>query len=139
GRPSSGRWPGSALRQRSASRSARRKSWTSSPPRWAACCKSPSLASLPSPLRRQLALLRRAGSFRLLFVAALGSGVGTWMATIALAQDVKDRTGSTWWVSALFIVTFLPSIVVGLAAGPLIDRLSRKRLVIAAALARLPV
>ena len=61
------------------------------------------------------------------------------MATIALAQDVKDRTGSTWWVSALFIVTFLPSIVVGLAAGPLIDRLSRKRLVIAADLARMAV
>ena len=48
------------------------------------------------------------------------------MATIALAQDVKNRTGSTWWVSAVFIATFLPSVVVGLSAGPLIDRLSRK-------------
>jgi MFS family permease len=92
-----------------------------------------------TPLRRQLGLLRRAGSFRLLFAATLGSGIGTWMATIALTADVKDRTNSPWWVSALFIVTFLPSVIVGLAAGPLIDRLSRKRLVVASDLVRLGV
>ena len=61
------------------------------------------------------------------------------MATIALTADVKARTDSPWWVSALFIVTFLPSVVVGLVAGPLIDRLSRKRLVITADLVRLGV
>jgi MFS family permease len=61
------------------------------------------------------------------------------MATIALTADVKDRTNSPWWVSALFIVTFLPSVVVGLAAGPLIDRLSRKRLVVASDLVRFGV
>jgi DHA3 family macrolide efflux protein-like MFS transporter len=94
---------------------------------------------LPTPLRRQLALLQHAGSFRLLFFATLGSGIGTWMATIALAQDVKNRTGSTWWVSAVFVATFLPSVVVGLSAGPLIDRLSRKRLLIGADLARMAV
>ena len=75
----------------------------------------------------------------MLFAATLGSGVGTWMATIALTADVKDRTNSPWWVSALFIVTFLPSVIVGLAAGPLIDRLSRKRLVVASDLVRLGV
>jgi MFS family permease len=94
---------------------------------------------LPSPLRRQLGLLQRAGSFRLLWFATLGSGLGTWMATIALAQDVKNRTGSSWWVSAVFVATFLPSVVVGLTAGPLIDRLSRKKLVIGADLARMGV
>jgi MFS family permease len=94
---------------------------------------------LLSPLRRQLGLLRGTGGFRLLFVATLGSGIGTWMATIALTADVKDRTNSAWWVSALFIVTFLPSVIVGLAAGPLIDRLSRKRLVILSDVVRLGV
>ena len=84
-------------------------------------------------------MLRTAPSFRLLFLATLGSGVGTWMATIALTIDVKDRTDSTWWVSALFIVTFLPSVIVGLAAGPLIDRLSRKKLIVAADIARIGV
>ena len=84
-------------------------------------------------------LLRRSGSFRLLFVATLGSGLGTWMATIALTADLTARTGSPWWVSLLFIVTFLPSVVVGLVAGPLVDRLSRKRLIVNADLARLAV
>ena len=45
------------------------------------------------------------------------------MATIALTADVTDRTHSPWWVSALFLVSFMPSVVVGLAAGPLLDRL----------------
>ncbi len=48
---------------------------------------------------RQLGLLRRAGSFRLLFLATLGSGIGTWMATIALTVDVDARTHSPWWVA----------------------------------------
>src|SRR5689334_3449448 len=61
------------------------------------------------------------------------------MATIALTADIKDRTNSPWWVSTLFIVTFLPSVIVGLAAGPLIDRLSRKRLVVTSDLVRLGV
>ncbi|MGH3003262.1 MAG: MFS transporter [Gaiellaceae bacterium] len=94
---------------------------------------------MTSPLRRQLGMLRRATSFRLLFLATLGSGVGTWMATIALTADVTARTGSPWWVSALFVVTFLPSVVVGLVAGPLIDRLSRKRLIVTSDLVRLAV
>jgi MFS family permease len=84
-------------------------------------------------------MLRRAASFRLLFLATLGSGLGTWMATIALTADVTARTNSPWWVSALFLVTFLPSVVVGLVAGPLLDRLSRKRLIIASDLVRLVV
>jgi MFS family permease len=92
-----------------------------------------------SPLRRQLGLLQRQGSFRLLFLATLESGLGTWMATVALTADVTARTNSPWWVSALFIVTLLPSIVVGLLLGPLVDRLSRKRLVITADLVRLVV
>jgi MFS family permease len=81
----------------------------------------------------------RYDNFRLLFFATLGSGVGTWMATIALTVDVFDRTGSTWWVAALFVVTFLPSVIVGLVAGPLVDLVSRKRLIVTADLVRLAV
>jgi len=84
-------------------------------------------------------MLRTAPSFRLLFLATLGSGVGTWMATIALTADVTNRTHSPWWVSALFIVTFVPAVIVGLVAGPLVDRLSRKKLIIAADVARIGV
>lgn len=89
-------------------------------------------------LRHRLTVLRH-DKFRLLFVATLGSGLGTWMATIALTADVKNRTDSPYWVSALFLVTFLPSVIVGLAAGPLIDRLSRKRLIVASDIVRIAV
>jgi MFS family permease len=79
------------------------------------------------------------GTYRLLFLATLGSGVGTYAATIGLTADIDHRTNSTWWVSALFVATFLPSVVVGLAVGPLIDRLSRKMLLVLSDLVRLAV
>lgn len=94
---------------------------------------------MSTPLRRQLGLIRRAGSFRLLFAATLGSGIGNWMATVALVADLDKRTNSTWWVSGVFVVTFVPPVVVGLIAGPLIDRLSRKRLVVASDVVRFGV
>ena len=84
-------------------------------------------------------LLRRNSPFRLLFVATLGSLLGTWLATIALTVDVYDHTHSGTWVSALLIAVFLPTVIVGVAVGPLLDRLSRRRLMIASDLLRAAV
>jgi MFS family permease len=81
-------------------------------------------------------LLRRNRGFRLLFVATLGSLLGTWLATIALTVEIYDRTHSGTWVSALLIAVFLPTVLVGVAVGPLLDRLSRRRLMIASDLLR---
>jgi len=86
--------------------------------------------------RRQLGLLGRAPGYRLLFFATLTSSFGTLLALLALAVDVKDRTDSGVWVSALMLGQFLPSVAVGLIAGPLIDRLPRKSLMIGSDLAR---
>lgn len=88
-------------------------------------------------IRRQAALLRSAPHFRLLFLAAFGSGIGTMLAVIALTVDVYDRTGSGGWVAALLIADFVPTILIGLLLGPIVDRLSRKRLMIGADLVRL--
>jgi MFS family permease len=85
---------------------------------------------------RQLALLARIPSFRLLALANFGSGIGTWLAFVALTVDVWDRTESGVWVAALLIADFLPVIAIGVLAGPLVDRLSRRRLMIAADLLR---
>ena len=85
---------------------------------------------------RRLGLVARVPSFRLLFLATLGSGFGTWLAFVGLAVDVKDRTDSGPWVSALLIADVLPAVVIGLLAGPLVDRLSRKGLMIGADLLR---
>jgi len=86
--------------------------------------------------RRQLSLLSTAPGFRLLFLATLGSSLGTLLATVALVVDVKDRTDSGSWVSALMIVEFLPAVAVGLFLGPLLDRISRRGLMIVSDLVR---
>jgi MFS family permease len=79
---------------------------------------------------RQLDLLRRARDFRLLFVAALGSAFGSRLAVTALLVDVWDRTDSGKWVAALLVADFLPTIAIAVLLGPLVDRLSRRRLMI---------
>ncbi|MEP6909069.1 MAG: MFS transporter [Actinomycetota bacterium] len=87
-------------------------------------------------LGTQVDLLRRVRGLRLLFLAAFGSGLGTWLAFVALTIDVWDRTGSGTWVSALLIADFLPAIALGLTTGPLVDRLSRRRVMVSADLVR---
>ena len=84
----------------------------------------------------QLALLGREPSFRRLFLATLGSGAGTWLALVALEVDIWTRTESSAWVAALLIADLLPMFAIGLLVGPLIDRLSRRRLMIGSDLAR---
>lgn len=87
----------------------------------------------------RLDVLRRNRDFRLLYLATLGSGLGTYLAAVALTVDVYDRTGSGGWVAALLIVDFLPMVVLGLVLGPLVDRLERRRLMVASDLLRLGV
>ena len=87
-------------------------------------------------LRRQLGVIGRSRGFRLLFLAAMGSTLGTLLAAVALVVDVNDRTHSGPWVSALLIVQFLPAVAVGLLFGPLLDRLSRRATMVAADLVR---
>ena len=93
---------------------------------------------MPRRPSRQLAPFGVAG-FRLLFASTLASGVGTLLAVIALAIDVQQRTNSGIWIGALLIVDILPTFLVGLALGPLVDRLARRQLMIGADLLRAAV
>jgi MFS family permease len=88
---------------------------------------------------RRLGLLGREPSFRSLFFATLASGLGTWLALVALQIDVLTRTHSPIWMSALLIADILPMLLVGLVAAPLVDRLSRRRLMVGADLVRFAV
>jgi MFS family permease len=87
----------------------------------------------------RLALLRDPPSFGLLALATLASGLGTWVAFVALTVDVFDRTDSATWVAALFVADFLPAIVIGFAAGSLVDRMPRRRLMIGCDLVRFAI
>lgn len=87
----------------------------------------------------RLGLLRRSPSFGLLFLATAGSSFGTYLAAIVLTVDVFDRTGSGVWVAALLIADFLPIVLIGLLLGPLVDRLSRRRLMVVSDLARVGI
>jgi MFS family permease len=86
--------------------------------------------------RPSLGLLRREPSFARLFFATIGSGAGTWLALVALEVDVFERTGSSAWIAALLIADLLPTFAIGLLVGPLVDRFSRRRLMINADLVR---
>jgi MFS family permease len=86
----------------------------------------------------QLTPLRLPG-FRNLFFATLCSSAGTLIAAVALTIDVQQRTNSGVWVGAVLVVEFLPTVVVGLLLGPLLDRLERRSLMIAADAVRIGV
>jgi MFS family permease len=90
---------------------------------------------LRSATSKQVALFHYAG-VRPLFWATLISSTGTWLAFVALAIDVYDRTHSSVWVGALLVSETLPIALLGFFLGPLLDRLPRRSLMIGADLFR---
>jgi MFS family permease len=87
----------------------------------------------------RLGLIRRSPAFGLLFVATAGSSFGTYIAAVALTLHISDITGSPVWVAGLLIADFLPIVVIGMLLGPLVDRLSRRWLMIGSDIARFGV
>ncbi len=87
----------------------------------------------------RLGLLRRSPSFGYLFLATAGSSFGTYLAAVALVLQIKELTESGAWIATLLIADFLPIVVIGFLLGPLIDRLSRRWLMIVSDLVRFGV
>jgi len=73
-------------------------------------------------------------NYRLYFMGQLASLCGTWMQMVALAWLVLDLTDSGTQVGLVTACQFAPVLVLGGAAGVLIDRLDRRRAVIGAEL-----
>ena len=84
----------------------------------------------------RLGLLRRSPAFGLLFLATAGSSFGTYLAAVALTLHITALTDSGVWVAALLIADFLPIVVIGLLLGPLVDRLSRRALMVVSDIVR---
>jgi MFS family permease len=69
-------------------------------------------------------------NFRLLFIGAFLSNVGTWMQAIALSWYVFLLTHSAFWVSFVTFVNFIPTVLSPIG-GVYTDRLDRKRILLA--------
>lgn len=83
-----------------------------------------------------LELLRGNRDFRRLWIGDMASLLGDWLNTIALYTLIRQLTGSPVALGLVFIVKTLPFAITSPLAGLLADRFDRKKLMIAADLAR---
>ena len=90
-------------------------------------------------LRPYLTLLRGNPAFSRLFAAQLISFAGDWFATVALLGLALELTGSPAIASLLLVVQTGTFALASPIAGVLADRYDRRRLMVIADLARVPV
>lgn len=69
--------------------------------------------------------------FRLMWIGAILSNVGTWMAAVALSWYVFELTHSPFWVSFVTFINFLPTVLSPIG-GVLTDRFDRRKILMAA-------
>jgi len=81
-------------------------------------------------------VLRHNRNFRLLFFGQAISQLGDWFNSVAVFALLLDLTGSATAVAWMMIVQFLPMAIIGPLAGVVVDRVDRRRLMIAADLLR---
>jgi predicted MFS family arabinose efflux permease len=84
-------------------------------------------------------LIRGNRNFRLLWLAQIVSEIGDWFYSVAIYDLVFRLTGSAQLVGAAVLIQVLPMFFLGPTAGAVNDRLSRKKVMIAADLARAAV
>ncbi|AMY12747.1 Putative bacilysin exporter BacE [Luteitalea pratensis] len=82
------------------------------------------------------ALLLHNPQFRRLWIAQVVSQLGDWFNAVAVYALLLDLTGSATLVAAMMVVQLLPLALVGPLAGVIVDRMSRRTLMIGADLAR---
>ncbi len=75
---------------------------------------------------RPAVLGARGRPFRALLSAVVISETGDWLLFIALPLYALNASGSALATSTVFLAELVPAVVVGIACGPLIDRLDRR-------------
>ena len=68
--------------------------------------------------------------FRALWLAQLGSLIGTWMQTVGAQWLLVDEPGAETLVAMVQVAALLPALVLALPAGALADILDRRRMLI---------
>ncbi len=81
-------------------------------------------------------LVRDNANFRRLWLAQIVSEIGDWFYSVAIYDIVIRLTGSAQLVGAAVLIQVLPMFFLGPTAGAVNDRLSRKKVMIAADLTR---
>jgi MFS family permease len=71
-------------------------------------------------------------NFRLFFAGQLVSLIGTWMQLVAQAWLVLKLSNSAMMLGVVAFASFMPVVLVGLFAGVIVDRVDRRRLILAA-------
>ncbi|MDA8217051.1 MAG: MFS transporter, partial [Dehalococcoidales bacterium] len=69
-------------------------------------------------------------NYRLYWLGALASNVGTWTQMVAQGWLVYDLTGSTFYLGLVGFATAIPSLFLSLVGGVLADRFERRRLMV---------
>lgn len=83
-----------------------------------------------------VALIRRNGNFRRLWLGNVVSLFGDWFNTIALYALILNLTGSEFALGAVFITKMLPWALASPVAGLLVDRFDRRKVMIVSDLLR---
>ncbi len=73
----------------------------------------------------------RSRNFRLFWFAQIISTIGTSLQVISEGYLIYDITESTFWLGAVGFISLLPVLPISLAGGILIDRVPRRKLIIA--------
>ncbi|MDI3297974.1 MAG: MFS transporter [Bacillota bacterium] len=84
----------------------------------------------PSRLQGAFSALRHR-NFRLFFAGQAVSLVGTWMQNVGQGWLVLQLSNSPWVVGTVTALQFLPFLIFSLVAGALVDRLSKRGLLVA--------
>ena len=90
----------------------------------------------PVSLTAYLRLLRSNRNIRLLWFAQMVSEIGDWLYSVAIYSLLLDMTGSAKAVAMAVVLQVLPQFFIAPLAGVVNDRLSRKKVMIFADLAR---
>ena len=77
------------------------------------------------------ALLAENRNYRLLWFGQIVSQLGDWFNSVAIYALLLELTGTATSVALMIIVQFLPMAVIGPVAGVVVDRVNRRRLMIA--------
>ena len=84
-------------------------------------------------------LLARNPDFRRLFLASVVSLAGDWFSFVAVASLVTELTGRAGAPAFVFAATVLPVFLASPVAGAFADRFDRRRILVIADLARVPI